>query len=42
MLHTTVITVKQTVINDICDGYKWYHTNIIVNFMINFNIYDNR
>ena len=27
ILHP-VITVKQTVINGICDSYKWYHTNI--------------
>ena len=39
MLHTTVITVKQTVINGVCDNYKWYHTQINANCMINFNMY---
>ena len=39
MLHTIAVVVKQTVINGICDSYKWYHKNINAKFLIQVHKY---
>ena len=31
---TYICYVKQTVVNSICDSYKWYHANINASYVI--------